>query len=177
MRCDVCYNNFTTENPPFILNCGHSYHRECISKLENISGYSKCPDCRTPIVNIAKNYLATKMINNDEETITEELIDKYEEAAVLFSKRMRESMSLKKEIIELNSKRDDIIQSYKVQCSNILNQGHVKAINIIYDSINRYSDPFKTQIKGLIDMKKDLIKNKFVSEQFSDLEIQRESMC
>ena len=43
-ECSICYENM--ENSGIItLNCGHTFHKTCISKIMN----KVCPLCRKPI--------------------------------------------------------------------------------------------------------------------------------
>lgn len=47
MECDVCRSDYdTTTKRPLILNCGHTFCRECVEALAR-RGLIKCPNCRT----------------------------------------------------------------------------------------------------------------------------------
>ena len=54
-ECSICYENMENSGT-IILNCGHTFHKTCISKILN----KVCPLCRKPInfreiLNIDKN--------------------------------------------------------------------------------------------------------------------------
>lgn len=48
--CVVCWQDFSTENPPLILSCGHSFCAECCDGMTEEKTRSlkviKCPSCR-----------------------------------------------------------------------------------------------------------------------------------
>lgn len=166
MKCSVCYSNFTKQKEPFIFNCGHSYHLECIKGMEKMAieryEYMRCPDCRTLVTNIAKNYLAIELIDNEEEDITDELVEKYEEASRLHTQRMKESIQMKKEIKELKEKRTKIIEEYTFVCKNMINNSYIQAIRIVQDTVNKYTDPFKDQIENIKKEKEKFLINNTV---------------
>lgn len=170
MRCSICFCLYTKTNPPFVLNCGHSFHRECLNKAETMvrinNDFLRCSCCRTPVTNITKNYLAEEMLDNDEENVLEELIEKYDEAEELYKKRLKEKENLKKEIKKLNEEKNDIIAFYKSQSILILNQSYIKGANMIHDILNKYQNPFIEQISKIKENKKKIM-----------LELKKESYC
>jgi len=72
--CTICFRTF---REPIVLNCGHTFDKECIQTL-NI-----CPLCRTPIKTRATNWQLLQIIqdrNNpiEEFSSSEEDIDRYQ---------------------------------------------------------------------------------------------------
>ena len=60
MECSICLN-YIKENETFILECGHSYHDDCIHNCIS-NNIVKCPNCRTKITIVDKLKLFS---NND----------------------------------------------------------------------------------------------------------------
>lgn len=55
-ECPICYEPILTKSNAFITNCGHSYHKKCLSKYMEVkwlsSGYMSpvlCPICRSSL--------------------------------------------------------------------------------------------------------------------------------
>lgn len=157
MRCSVCYSIFSIENPPFVLNCGHSYHSDCIQKFQTCS----CPDCRTQIISANKNILATALLEKmEEETSMTELIEKFEEASEMYIKKMKDISELKKEIKDLNLRKEEIVLFYEKQKNDVINSGYIKIVNLMSVLLEKHTKPFKNQIDYLIRKKEKYIKNK-----------------
>lgn len=47
-KCSICYEKFKKKDCLSVINCGHYFHTECITKCErkNIDTSSSCPMCR-----------------------------------------------------------------------------------------------------------------------------------
>lgn len=162
MRCSVCYNRYTEENCPFVLNCGHSFHLECIQRLHGCACGLECPECRTQIKSVNKNFLATSLLRDKSEELSlEELIEKFEEASTIHVNKLKVISDLKKEIKILIDKKDDIVDHYQNQQNILINEGYMKAAKIIEENISKYTDPFKEQIKTISEKKK---KKKILNE-------------
>ncbi|MES1918644.1 hypothetical protein MHBO_000583 [Bonamia ostreae] len=43
--CSVCLNDYSSKRPPYMLACGHIFHRECILRWA-ITNKPTCPYCR-----------------------------------------------------------------------------------------------------------------------------------
>ena len=63
--CVICFEEFSTEIQIVKLQCGHGYHKQCISKWTADKNISKCPICSETLrpqricfgdVNIANNF-------------------------------------------------------------------------------------------------------------------------
>ena len=48
MSCSICLDAMAA-GEILVLNCGHSFHRECVRKLVVEYGRIKCPYCRQAI--------------------------------------------------------------------------------------------------------------------------------
>lgn len=161
MKCPICYCNYTKEKPPYIFNCGHSFHIECILNIEKTAIEKKervrCPTCRTYVSSINKNYLAIEMLNNEEDNSVEDVIEKYEEASKIYTSRLKECFKLKKEIKELKSNKDNIIESYTNLCKRMVNSSYIEATSIATDILNQYTNPFSLQIKNIKEERERLM--------------------
>jgi len=47
--CSICHDKFNSENEFSVTDCGHYFHKNCLSKLFEISRKSDCPLCREEI--------------------------------------------------------------------------------------------------------------------------------
>ena len=55
-ECPICYESIMTKSSAFITNCGHAYHKKCLSKYLEVKWLSsshisvaKCPLCRSSL--------------------------------------------------------------------------------------------------------------------------------
>ena len=62
--CSICIQPILS-NMNCVLNCGHTFHKECIDQLINSNNF-KCPLCRTQIKSYEDNNVKTLIIHSNQ---------------------------------------------------------------------------------------------------------------
>jgi hypothetical protein len=111
MSCAICLKQFNVEKSPWSLSCGHSFHSECFEKTNS----RECPTCRRVAVSWTKNYTAIALIENNENIMTNEIIENYENIIDLYNIKKKEHLKL---IGELEERKVSILLEREIKINN-----------------------------------------------------------
>lgn len=68
LECGVCFERFSNDRVPLILDCGHTYCSVCLSKMLSLTGEVACPVDRTlylrPMSDLKRNISLLQIINS-----------------------------------------------------------------------------------------------------------------
>ena len=61
-ECDVCLTEYSTDQKPVILLCGHTFCMTCIDYIKKNIERRNCPTCRSPVNEYYINYYILECI-------------------------------------------------------------------------------------------------------------------
>ena len=151
MECIVCYSLFSKEKIPYIGVCGHSFCFQCWETTKNINLY-KCPLCKKNMLQeeLKKNFLAIRFVEFDNSSYISSLIDTYNECNEKFKNKLEDTKKINKEIEDLKSIRQSLINDYNKESDEIIKQTNEKTKKIV-DNAKHFSKTMVLETKTIFN--------------------------
>lgn len=71
LKCPIDFAYFTSSNPPLVLNCGHTFCKDCLIKLKSEKGIIICPtdqvEHNLSVEALPKNHIVVSLLDSSQE--------------------------------------------------------------------------------------------------------------
>lgn len=151
MECNVCLSYYTTNKPPYVGSCGHSFCLECWVKASQPSYYI-CPLCKKVmhINSIIKNFLAIDILEKEGTLTLSSLITEYKNFNEEFEERYEQNKKLKDSIIALKKEKKNIIEEYREEAYRDIVQKAYDKSNSILVNTHQFSERMISETEDIV---------------------------